>query len=184
MRRTAIVTALTFLLVPALVRAQEPVKAFESLNTRLKAGDKIIVTDTQGREHQGKILEISPSALTLDRDGGQTLSASEVQLVQERPHDSLKNGALIGLAAGLALGGLAAADCTGGRCDLAPAEVFLIVGGIYGGVGAAIGMGIDALIPGKKRVVYRAPEAKSVTRVLIAPVITARTKGVAVSLSF
>ena len=36
MRKTATVAALAILFVPALVRAQEPVKAFDQLNTRLR----------------------------------------------------------------------------------------------------------------------------------------------------
>jgi hypothetical protein len=184
MRVTATAAAVAFLLLPALVRGQEPVKSFDQLNTRLKVGDKIIVTDSHGREHEGRILVISPSALTLDSSAGQLEMSSDVQLVQDRAHDSLKNGALIGLACGLALGGLAAADCAGGDCEFSPAAVFGIVGGIYGGIGAAIGTGIDALIPGKKRVVYRAADGQPATRVLLSPVVTGRAKGVALSVVF
>jgi len=184
MRTRATAAMLAFLLMPALVHAQEPVKTFEQLNTRLRVGDKIIVTDTQGREHEGKILDISPSALTLDRDAGHKLAGSDVQLVQERQRDSLKNGALIGLASGLAVGAVAAADCASGDCEFSPAAVFLIAGGVYGGIGAAIGTGIDALIPGKKRVVYRAPGGKPVTRVMVVPVLTPHTKSVALSVAF
>lgn len=184
MRVTAPV-ALAILLLPALVCGQEPVKSFDQLNTRLKIGDTIIVTDAEGRDHEGKILQISPSTLSLDtREGRQLKASSEVQLVQDRPRDSLKNGALIGLACGLALGAAAAAECARGDCELSPAAVFAIAGGIYGGAGAAVGIGIDALIPGKKRVVYRAPESKPTTHVMVAPVITSRTKGVAVSIGF
>lgn len=182
--RAIAAAAFAFVLVPGFVCGQEPVKAFDQLNTRLKVGDKIVVTDASGSERPGKIVAISPSALTLDRDGGRTFTASDVQLVQERERDSLKNGALIGLASGLALGGIAAADCASGYCEFSPAGVFLIAGGFYGGVGAAIGAGIDALIPGKRRVVYRAPDSKPVTRVLVTPVITPRTKGVALSVAF
>jgi hypothetical protein len=56
--------------------------------------------------------------------------------------------------------------------------------GFYAGVGAAIGTGIDALIPGKRQVVYRAPYGEPATRAMLMPVITPRTKGVALSLSF
>lgn len=185
MRVAATAAALAFLLLPALVRGQEPVKSFDQLNTRLTVGDKIVVTDAQGREHEGRILVISPSALTLHSRGGQQETiASEVVLVQERPHDSLMNGALIGLACGLALGAVAAADCAGGDCEFSPAAVFAIAGGLYGGIGAAVGTGIDALIPGKKRVVYRAADRAPATQIRLSPVVTAHTKGLALSVAF
>jgi len=42
-------------LAPPVARAQEPVKTFDQLNTLLKVGDTIRVTDARGREHQGKV---------------------------------------------------------------------------------------------------------------------------------
>ena len=52
--------------LPTLSAAQEPVRAFDQLNTRLKVGDTVYVTDVQGREVKGKIRELSGSALSLD----------------------------------------------------------------------------------------------------------------------
>jgi hypothetical protein len=53
---------------------------------------------------------------------------------------------------------------------------------VYAGLGTLLGAGIDAVIPGKMRVAYRAPGAT--TRVSIVPVVARRTAGIAVSLSF
>ena len=182
MRKTATaVTALAILLVPVLVRAQEPVKAFDQLNTRLRVGDKVLVTDARGEEHKGKILELSTSALALDSGRVRTLSASEVRVIQEWQRDSLKNGALIGLAtgAGLALTGIVWI-CHYEECEWNASAAVAV--GVYAGIGAAIGTGIDALIPGRKRVVYRAGEASA--RVSLTPVITPNRKAVALSFSF
>jgi hypothetical protein len=186
MRRTAtLAAAIVILLLPALALSQEPVRSFDQLDTRLRVGDRIILTDAQGRDYEGKVLAISPSALTLrDSNGQQVKTASEVRLIQERQRDSLKNGALIGLACGLAVAGTAAADCAGGECELSPSAVFAIAGGLYGGIGAAIGTGIDALIPGKARVVYRAPEGSQAARVVLSPVVTSRIKGIALRVTF
>jgi hypothetical protein len=170
------------LVVPALGAAQEPVKSFDQLNTRLKPGDTIWVTDAQGREIKGKITSLGPDALVVDSGGTRTLPAADVRLIQERRRDSYKNGTFIGLGVGA---GLTVALCAAyaeegdeGACAVAVAA--------YGGIGAAIGLGIDALIPGKKRVAYRAPGAAgtAATRLSIAPVVTPRAKGVAVSLAF
>ena len=48
---------------------------------------------------------------------------------------------------------------------------------------AVIGVGIDAPMPGKKLVAYRAPSSLQ-ARLSLASVITPRTKGAAVAFSF
>jgi hypothetical protein len=170
-------------LLPALAGAQEPVKSFDQLNTRLKVGDKVWVTDAQGREVPGKIHSLSPDALTLSADGAKTLAAGDVGLIRERRPDSLKNGAWIGLAVG---GGLALGACLGSTEGSGDSGWCAVAFGFYGALGAGLGVGIDALIPGKKLVVYRAPGSTgaSSARFSLAPVITPRHKGIAVSFSF
>lgn len=184
MRRTVVVTASAILLLPALVLGQDPVATFDQLNTRLKVGETVYVTDTQGREREGTILELSALSLTLDHHGAQKLAVTEVQLVQKRQRDSLVNGALIGLAIGAVVGAglVAASKCDPGECYAVPAaDIFL--GGVCVGAGVGIGLLADAAIPGKKRVVYRAPGSPS-THVLVVPFVTPRTRGVALSFSF
>ena len=174
--------AVFIVLLPALSTAQEPVKSFDQLNTRLKPGDTVWVTDAAGHEVKGKIVNLAPEAVTVKADASRTYGPADVNLIHERRPDSFKNGALIGLAigGGLALGlCLAAEPIEGdGACALAA--------GIYGGVGAAIGVGIDALKPGKKIVAYRAPGPTGApsARVSFAPVITPRARGVGVSFAF
>jgi len=174
--------AALIVLLPARSAAQEPVKSFDQLNTRLKPGDTVWVTDAAGREVKGKIVDLAPGALTVKADASRTYGPADVNLIHERRPDSFKNGALIGLGVG---GGLSLGLCLAasesedyGWCAFAA--------GIYGGVGAGIGVGIDALIPGKKLVAYRAPgtPGSSQARLSLAPVITPRTKGVAVVFSF
>jgi hypothetical protein len=177
-------------LLPIVAAAQEPVKSFDQLNTRLKIGDTVYVTDAQGREVKSKIQTLAPDAITLKGDGPMTFSARDVSLIRKREFEPLRNGALIGLGVG---GGFGVAVCvsimvyddaTLGWCALAL--------GVYAGVGTTIGVIIDALIPGNKLVAYRAPgtpgtpgtPGSSQPRLSIAPVITTRTKGVAVSYSF
>ena len=177
--------AISLFLAFALAAAQEPVRDFSQLNTRLKPGDTIWVTDAQGREVKGRIESLAPDSLGVDAGGFRTFSAGEVSMIRLRQGDSLGNGALIGLAVGGLGVGLACLAGTEGQD-----EGWCLVGALaYGGIGAAIGVGIDALIPGKKLVAYRAPgpagssEARH-ARLSIAPVITPRAKGVAVSFAF
>jgi hypothetical protein len=188
MRRTgtrAAIVATVLIAVPVVAAGQAPVTSFERLNTRLKPGDTVWLTDAQGREVKGKIQALAPDAITLKGDGPMSFAAREVSLIRERDSDTLRNGALIGLGVG---GGLGIAGCVSmavhedgnlGWCALAV--------GFYGGIGTAIGVGVDAMIPGKKLVAYRAPVASGATgraRLSIAPVITPRAKGVAVSFAF
>lgn len=185
MRGTTAATALTTLLLPAVLWAQEPVRRFDELNTRLKVGDQVLLTDTKGQVHRGRILVISPSALTLGDPARRTVEAADVQRVEQRERDSLKNGALIGLVSGAgAAAGMVALSCSIERCESGDGPYMALAVGIYAGLGAAIGTGIDALIPGKKLVVYRASEGKPAARIRMAPLITPSSKAMAVRFSF
>ena len=177
----ALVAALS-LAAPAPCAAQEPVRDFSQLNTRLRPGDTIWVTDAQGREVKGRILSLSTDALTLEGASRRSFGSPDVTAIQLRRNDSLGNGALIGLGVG---GGLTLVACLvsvessdAGWCAAAAA--------VYGGIGAGIGVGIDALIPGKKTLAYRAPGSTNAARarVRVVPVITPRVKGLAVSFGF
>ena len=170
---------LLIILLPALAAAQDPVKSFDQLNTRLKIGDTIWVTDAQGQEVKGKLSALSTDGLMLDAGGTKTFAARDVGIVRERRRDSLKNGAIIGAIPGAIFGLLG-----GGMADGGPGAAIGAV--VVGALGAAVGAGIDALIPGKKVVAYWAPRSTGPAppRVSLAPVITPRAKGVAVAFSF
>jgi hypothetical protein len=175
--------ALVFVL-PALAAAQEPVTSFDQLNTRLKPGDKVWVTDAQGREIEGRITLLDPATLAIDAGGPRTLRAGEVRLVRNRRHDSLARGAWIGAAGGFAAAAaLVYAVCTNDECTAGPAAVFA---GIITAAGVGVGVAVDAAIPGAKQVVYQAPGAASASHSSwsIVPVLTPRAKGIAVSLAF
>jgi len=184
-RSTAMNLVAASIAVPALAAAQEPVRDFSQLNTRLTPGDTIWLTDAQGREVKGRILSLGADALTLEDGGGRTFGAPDVRAIDVRRADSLENGAFIGMGvgAGLALtacliAGSGADDGEAGWCALA--AVF------YAGAGAGLGLVIDAMIPGKKLVAYRAPGSAgpSRARLSIAPVVTPRAKGLALAFSF
>jgi hypothetical protein len=172
--------AVLIVLLPALAAAQEPVKSFDQLNTRLKVGDTVWVTDAQGREVKGKIAGLTRSALTLEGDAGRTLQVDVVRLITQRTGSRVWKGTLWGLAAGGAVSlGLVLAS---NGCDYD--GFYLCAYGIPVAIGA--GAGVGAMAPGKTTVVYRAPGTAggTSTHLSVAPVITPRTKGVTVSYSF
>lgn len=173
---------LSLLLAFVLAAAQEPVRSFDQLDTRLKPGDTIWVTDAHGREIKGKFTSLAAEALTIKADGSRTFPAADVRLVQERRDDSLRNGALIGFAIGSVGFGLA---CVATIDDKDRGWCALVALG-DGALGAVVGVVVDALIPGKKLVVYRAPgpSGASHARLSIAPLVTPRAKGLALSFAF
>ena len=176
------------LAAPGSALAQEPVRSFDQLNTRLKPGDTVYVTDAQGREIKGKIRDLSPSALTIEGDSAGTLQSDAVRQVAMRKGKPTAKGAWWGLAVGGGLGiawlAIASQDPGDGSAGIGVA----ILGGCAG-LGAGVGAAIGAAVPAKTLVVYRAPGApgsagSSQARVSIAPVITPRTKGAAVAVAF
>jgi len=182
--------ALLTVLLPALAAAQEPIKSFDQLNTRLKVGDTIYVTDAQGREVKGKLQELGPSSLVIDSGGPRTLAADDIRLIQERHADSKKDKTLVGLAigagGGLLLGTVLAGALDESGSDLSSTESAALFTVIGAGAGAGLGALFDGLNPGRPRVVYRAGgiAGAALGAVRIAPVITPRTKGVALAFSF
>ena len=181
--KVAVVLAvISLLLAFALAAAQEPVRDFSQLNTRLRPGDTIWVTNAQGREVKGTILSLTADELTLEGRGGRIYGPSDVTTIQVRRGDSLRNGALIGLGIG---SGLTLVACLA-NAESGDAGWCALGAAIYGGIGAGIGVGIDALIPGKKILAYRAPGSAGLphARLSVAPVVTPRAKGVAVSFAF
>lgn len=139
----------------------------------LKEGKQIVITFEASErgapaEVKGKVVNLTDRAITVrleelpwttdlafTRDG----SSYEIEIPEGRVRhireggDSLKNGALIGAAVGgVGMGALAAGMCSdGGDCTgVAPAALF------YAGIGALVGVGIDALIKNEDTV-YIAP---------------------------
>jgi Zn-dependent alcohol dehydrogenase len=133
----------------------------ENIQARVKHGQKISITDDQGQEVKGKVSALTADGLTMLVDG-KTAEVPYARIVRiDRPNDSLANGALIGLGVGAALGLALVAAEEQSDCD---AAVFLCgepgAGGyagatlLMGGLGTAVGVGIDALIH-RDREIYR-----------------------------
>ena len=138
------------LAVPAT--AQDVATTFEELRFKVKAGDTVYVTGEDGQERKASIVDLSASSLVVSTGGAQSnLTEGRVKRMRQRLPDRLRNGALIGFLVGGA-GSTAMAktlesptgSCTGG-CVAAN----ILYGG---GVGALTGLGIDALIKGKKTI--------------------------------
>jgi hypothetical protein len=161
------------------------VRSFDQLNTRLKVGDTVWVTDAQGREVKGTIRELSATSLLLDAGGApRDFEEARVATIQLQPKDWLRNGVLWGALAGFVGGALSCGlnpQCAGDEAGAGMATALAIVGAA---AGAGIGAGVDAAIKGPKLVIYRGARTQSAARFSLAPVFTPRHKGVAVSFAF
>jgi hypothetical protein len=157
--------------------------SFEALAQRIHVGQSIWVTDQAGREVRGKLERLTNDTLVVTNERLETFAASEIRRVRARKPDSIKNGALIGLAAGAAMG---TAWCIGAVADdsgdidarVECAEGFIV----YPALGTLIGMGFDAATPGRVETIYEAPQ-RGATRInlTVSPLFTSRKKGLALS---
>ena len=159
----------------------------DRIRQRVKEGQEVRITDDQGREWHGRIDALTPDNLTVvTHDRQRTDLAYGTILRIDRPHDSLANGALIGLAAGAAFGlgsviAEEAEDCEPDfgffDCGDPTAAAYLFAPLVAGGLGAAVGVGIDALIRKDANLFLRAGGA----RVRLAPAVGPGLRAVMVS---
>jgi hypothetical protein len=162
--------------------AQTVASSFEQLAVLVKPGDKITIVDRAGTEANGRVAGLSGDTLTLAMPAGpRYLGEVDVAEIRQRRDDSLKNGAIIGAVAGTAYYvsmAVLLSDSDGGDVIIGTA---LAGGVLFAGMGAAAGLGIDALIT-HKRVIYRRSGRE--TRIRISPLIGGGWRGAAVAFEF
>jgi len=157
----------------------------DAIRQRVKEGQKVRVTDDQGREWQGRIEALAPDNLVLLTKDRQHRDVPYSEILRiDRPHDTLANGARIGFASGAVLGLLAViseanADCEPGAffsCGDPTAAAYVLIPAIVGGAGAGIGIGIDALIR-RDPTLFRRGDS----RVMLAPSLGRGARGLRLS---
>jgi hypothetical protein len=160
---------LTTALTSATTAAQTSAAPFAELADRLSIGDTVTVTTGAGTTYAGRLQRLSDTALVLRTEGTDlTLAAPGVLRIARREHH-IRNGMLIGFAAGFAVGAtiaLRADDCTY-TCFSSPAGVTLW-GGLGGGAGMAVGALVGAARP-RESVVYEAESRTARTTVTLGP---------------
>jgi hypothetical protein len=170
--------AALLLLTISPAEAQQIAGTFDQLRVLVRPGDTLTVTDSTGQRVRGRLTELSASSLRLDVSGGlRQFQDSDVDTIEKRGADSLKNGALTGMAisGGFAVLGMAMTGVASEEPGVVVAATLL-----YCGIGAGIGAGIDALIEGR-HVIYASSNSAS-TRLAIAPILSRSRKGVLLSL--
>jgi hypothetical protein len=181
-----LLVAAGFLATAAAASGQEPASSFDALAGRVRVGQRIWLTDATGREVRGRLERIASDGLLLKTNTLESFAAPDVRRVRARARDSIKNGALLGLGIGAGMG---TAWCIGAIADdsgdldarVECAEGFTV----FPGLGALIGLAVDAVIPGKVRVVYQAPSQEATRASLrVVPWVSSRVKGLAMSFAF
>ena len=162
--------------------AAQEATSFEQLQVLAKPGDTVVVIDKGGQSTKGKIRSISRESLQLASGGNiREFLQRETAEIKKRKADSLLNGAIIGGAVSGAVGAFGVvAVCNEGECG--GGEIAAVVT-IYVGIGAAIGVGIDALIQ-PRRTIYRSPGQTTASNIHVAPLIGGGRRGVALQWSF
>jgi hypothetical protein len=185
-RLTGSVAALLLLTLLTTMPATPCAAQTQTLSPPVVRGEEVIVTDTDGREHRGQLLDAGADGVLLaPAEDRQVFRWSEVAEVRHRQRDSPINGLLIGLGAGL-VGGVVSRHAL---CSLPDSECEAIVDRaivlpvIVGG--AAIGALIDNIIH-KEVVVYRADRrgVGSSATVSVTPSFGPRAGGLHVAWTF
>lgn len=153
----------------------------DAIRQRVKEGQKVRVTDDQGREWQGRIETFAADNLVLrtkDRQHRDLPYSSILRI--DRPRDTLANGAKIGFVSGAAFGLFVvvavAIDDSGWCCGVSAAESVLVPAA-YGGAGAGIGIAIDALVR-RNPTLFRRGDS----RVMLAPSLGPGVRGLSLSM--
>jgi hypothetical protein len=171
-------------LMAAPVAGQTVAASFDELRLKVKAGDTVYVTDVSGKpEQKGQILELSASSLAVSIDGvRRDLVEANVKRIRQRLPDSKKNGALIGFLIGAAgsVAGAKTLESPPGSCSGGCVTANVLYGG---GIGGLVGLGIDALIQGRKNV-YVSGASRSSQQVVVRPFVTFEAKGLNISFRF
>jgi hypothetical protein len=160
------------------VAAQTAPPTKGTLDSVLRPGMTVWITDSSGRQERATIADVSGGVITTTVAGAtRRLTTRDVVRVQVRHFDSLLNGALIGagvaVASGLALCRLTEPweNC---RDDVGP---MLRIGAL----GAGVGIGIDARIRGR-RTIYEA--AQRSPQLYVRTHVGRRERGLQVSFRF
>jgi hypothetical protein len=161
--------------------------SFEQLQPLLQKGDKVSVTETDGKVTKGRIEEVSSSSLRLLRNR-MPIELPEARVLEIKKKDPIGNGARTGAIVGGAIGGtlgglIAAGFCEAGAyCIVGTAAGIALFGGIGAGTGAGIGVAIDAIMH-RSTTVYRAKPGRA-ARFNLAPLVSKGGKGIALFISF
>ena len=170
-----LLAGLFVLLLPAAAGAQAIAQSLDELRLKVRNGDVIYVRDETGKEQRAEIVNLTPEVLSVSMGGARREFTDRSMLrIRQRRSDSPWTGGIIGACIGAGLGVLAASaseECSHNTGSSSCAGPVLMMTGL----GMGVGLGIDALIQGRK-VIYETPGRTA--RLVIAPSIENRGFGI------
>jgi hypothetical protein len=167
-----LVAALIGICAPA--DAQEVATTIDQLRVLVRPGDEVTVTDASGNAMKGRISTLSPSSLELIVGGSErTLGESDLRRIRQKRQDPLSNGARNGFLVGGVFGALVGFAAIREVGTLGVGVMPLAIG-LYGGLGAAAGVGIDAMITSDQVIFDSAWKRKTTMRTNAVGVTLAR----------
>jgi outer membrane lipoprotein SlyB len=177
MRSLAMMMCLS-LVLPFAARAQGVAHSFAELETRLKPGQTVIVTQANGRTLRGAFAELTASELRVEVPGHvEHIAYTDVQSIALREHRVTMRGPVIGGLAGLGLGIFlveALRDC--GGCGENGAIAVRAVSAV---IGAAAGAALESA-RGQTRFLYWAPSQT----IRVAPILLPSRQGLEIRIRF
>ncbi len=144
MKQRVVIASVLLLIAVSTVSAQDA-------EDRTRRVEKVILIPLTGEDIVGELLELGPTALKLRVDNVVREIPLDSVVRIDRRGDSVKNGAIIGGAIGLAVGLSFIAEYGGEAVGFALAT---------SGIWALLGTGVDALIPGRTAI-YRRPPSQA-----------------------
>jgi hypothetical protein len=172
------------LLLPASAAAQSEATSFDELQRMVKPGQRVVVTELDGRETKGAVTQVSADAVVLAVQDGSAAGArtfSERTVSSVRRTDSVWNGLLIGLGAGIAANEVFVRSNCGPRGNDDECAAIVTAVGLITFVpgGAVIGALIDKFT-GNTRL-YRSPTLASLA---LQPIVARNRTGLSLSVRF
>ena len=171
----AIIATLISTVSPAA--AQTAAVGAQSIESALVPGSTVWITDAEAQEQKVRILDVTGGSVTALADGTtRHFRTDDITRVRARRQDSVLNGALIGAGAAVASGLF--------MCRaMEPWETCNNAGPLlkFGAVGAGIGVGVDALIRGRKTIYERGSRSM---RVHAIPIVDREMRGIQFTVTF
>ena len=150
---TLIVAGMSSLLLSAPALAQT---ADTGTSDLVAQRPTVWVTEFSGKESVGRLKRVDPSSLTIDTPDGERSFERRAVYAIHRRGDSVANGARFGVVLGAAAGARLTSQWGCGALldpyERCPASTFAAVMAMTGGLGAGIGIGIDALFRGRTQI--------------------------------
>jgi hypothetical protein len=155
-------------------------RSFEQLQVFVQQGDSVSLRESSGGEVSARVAGLTPTELVLIIDGQRrAFEPNDAIRISQRRGDSLANGTWLGFGIGAGFALIAVGMDNSDFFD--GAGWALLAAGVYGGMGAGIGVGVDALIR-RRQVIYDHPAAAST--VAIVPLLGVKRAGAIVALRF